>query len=106
MFFQCCAISFVENLTAESLSLDEEEFNMFMSGDKPVSTPWESALLACESLHLISENMKKIDSLKKRNQNIAKGLECFHKDLGDFDVSRINILTKTCNERLFAGAQS
>lgn len=60
-----------------------------MSGDKSFSTPWESALLACESLHLISENMKRMESLKKRNNNIASGLENFRKELFEFEVSCI-----------------
>lgn len=87
--FQCCAISFIENLTAQSLSMDEEEFDMFMSGSKPYSSPWESALMACESLHLISENMKRMEMLNTRNQNITKGIAQFEVDLKEFQVSRL-----------------
>uniref|UniRef100_A0A1A9ZWH7 VPS9 domain-containing protein n=1 Tax=Glossina pallidipes TaxID=7398 RepID=A0A1A9ZWH7_GLOPL len=80
----CCAMSFIENLTAESLGIDVKEFDILMSGSKPISTPWESALLACESLHLISENMKRMDMLKTRNQNITKGIDQFCSDLEEF----------------------
>lgn len=60
-----------------------------MSGDKAFSTPWESALLACEGLHLISENMKRMESLKKRNTSIATGIDNFRKDLEEFQVKFI-----------------
>ncbi|XP_037930344.1 rab5 GDP/GTP exchange factor-like, partial [Teleopsis dalmanni] len=82
----CCAISFIENLTGESLSIPEEEFNLLMSGDKPFSTPWESALLACESLHLISENMKRMESLKKCNSIISSGIENLKNEMDSFQV--------------------
>lgn len=80
----CCAISFIENLNGESLGITEEEFDLLMSGDKAFSTPWESALLACEGLHLISENMKRMESLKKRNTSIATGIDNCRKDLEEF----------------------
>ncbi|XP_075161149.1 rabaptin-5-associated exchange factor for Rab5 [Haematobia irritans] len=82
----CCAISFIENLTSQSLNMDEEEFNMLMSGSKPFSSPWESALMACESLHLISENMKRMEMLNTRNENITKGIAQFEMDLKDFEL--------------------
>uniref|UniRef100_A0A1I8PDU5 Rab5 GDP/GTP exchange factor n=1 Tax=Stomoxys calcitrans TaxID=35570 RepID=A0A1I8PDU5_STOCA len=82
----CCAISFIENLTAQSLNMDEEEFDMLMSGSKPFSSAWESALMACESLHLISENMKRMEMLNTRNENITKGIAQFEMDLKDFQL--------------------
>ncbi|XP_053952949.1 rab5 GDP/GTP exchange factor isoform X1 [Anastrepha ludens] len=86
----CCAISFIENLNAESLGISEEDFDLLMSGDKAFSTPWESALLACEGLHLISENMKRMELLKKRNASIAAGIENFRKDLADFQCEIVD----------------
>ncbi|KNC34700.1 hypothetical protein FF38_09134 [Lucilia cuprina] len=82
----CCAISFIENLTAQSLNMDEKEFDLLMSGSKHYSTPWESALMACESLHLISENMKRMEMLKTRNQNINSGIQQFALDLKEFQL--------------------
>jgi len=51
-------VSFVENLTAESLNMPVDEFDQYMSGKVvPVST-WDSALLMCEVIAL-SLNHKK-----------------------------------------------
>lgn len=80
----CCAISFIEKLSAESLEMDPEDFDLLMSGQKAYSTPWESALLACESLHLISENMKRMELLKKKNNNILNGITNLSKEINDF----------------------
>ncbi|XP_043647023.1 rab5 GDP/GTP exchange factor [Drosophila teissieri] len=80
----CSAIAFIENLNGESLGISSEEFEALMSGQQPYSTPWESALLACESLHLISENMKRMEMLQKRNALISSGITSFEKELIDF----------------------
>lgn len=48
MNFQCCAVSFIENLTAESLNMDEKEFNSYMCGERVPANTWESALMICE----------------------------------------------------------
>ncbi|GAB0090453.1 rab5 GDP/GTP exchange factor [Sergentomyia squamirostris] len=86
----CCAISFIENLTAESLSMAEEEFRELMSGEKLCNSAWESALLACESLNLISDNMKIMADLKKRNEDLQDGIEAMNRDMDEFknEISR------------------
>ncbi|KAH8339600.1 hypothetical protein KR067_001011 [Drosophila pandora] len=80
----CSAIAFIENLNGESLGISSEEFEALMSGQQSYSTPWESALLACESLHLISENMKRMEELQKKNTLISSGLTAFEKELIEF----------------------
>lgn len=47
-FAQCCAVSFIENLKAESLNMDEEEFEQFMTGQIIAPSTWETALIMCE----------------------------------------------------------
>lgn len=66
--------------------MDQKEFDLLMSGSKHYSTSWESALMACESLHLISENMKRMEMLKTRNRNISTGIQQFALDLQEFQV--------------------
>ncbi|XP_055530544.1 rab5 GDP/GTP exchange factor [Wyeomyia smithii] len=86
----CCAISFIENMTSESLSMSTEEFNGLMAGEKTGPSAWESALMACESLHLISENMKTMKSLGDRNEEILKNVALLNEDIESFnsEISR------------------
>ncbi|XP_055619054.1 rab5 GDP/GTP exchange factor [Toxorhynchites rutilus septentrionalis] len=86
----CCAISFIENLTSESLSMSVDEFNGLMNGEKTGPSAWESALMACESLHLISENMKTMKNLGARNEEILKNIEVLNGDITDMneEISR------------------
>ncbi|KAK0078384.1 hypothetical protein PV325_002556 [Microctonus aethiopoides] len=68
----CCAVSFIENLTAESLSMTQKDFNAFMSGERVPANTWESALTICESLHMMSEDITLLDELKTKNNDIVR----------------------------------
>lgn len=57
-----------------------------MAGKVSCNTPWESALLACESTHLLLENRKRVNLLKTRNDNISKGMDEFSKELDNFNM--------------------
>lgn len=72
----CCAVSFIENLTAESLNMDEKEFNAYMSGERVPANTWESALMICESLHLMCEDITLLDEMK------AEATEIMNEALG------------------------
>lgn len=86
---QCCAISFIENLTHESLKMPADEFHSLMSGDKAFSSAWESALMACESLHLISENMKTMQRLTSTTDTMFAGMNSMRADLKHFQASLV-----------------
>lgn len=66
----CCAVSFIENLTAESLNMDEKDFNAYMSGERVPANTWESALMICESLHLMCEDITLLNEMKAKTTEI------------------------------------
>ncbi|XP_046734225.1 rab5 GDP/GTP exchange factor isoform X2 [Diprion similis] len=66
----CCAVSFIENLTAESLNMPEQDFDAYMSGARVPASTWESALTMCESIHLMCEHITLLDELKAKNLEI------------------------------------
>ncbi|XP_052758833.1 rab5 GDP/GTP exchange factor isoform X2 [Galleria mellonella] len=44
----CCAVSFIENLTAESLNMDKKEFDCYMAMPASIGgSSWAAALLLC-----------------------------------------------------------
>lgn len=85
---QCCAISFIENLTHESLSMPQGEFNALMSGQMAIHSVWESALLSCEMMHMLDENCKTVTQLEKRNDETTVGIQQMDEDMTDFTVSK------------------
>lgn len=82
----CCAISFIENLTNESVQLTEEEFDSLMSGENGVHSAWESALIACESMNIITSNLKIMKNLHERNDSLMHKAEEFDAEMKDFKV--------------------
>lgn len=83
----CCAVSFIENLTFESVQLTKEEFDDLMSGENQIHSAWESALMACESLNLITSNMKIMKDLSERNHRLDDDMSLFAADMKEFKVS-------------------
>lgn len=90
----CCAVSFIEDLTAESLSISDYEFNELMSCQQPVPSAWECALMACESFHLISENISSIKELSHRCTEMQRGITALDNDMVDFKVGMVNRTTE------------
>lgn len=88
-FLQCCAISFIENISAESLSLTQAEFDSFMSGEHEGTSAWESALIACESLHQISENMKVMKTIAAKKEVLYSGIISLNEEIDTFGVSNV-----------------
>lgn len=77
----CCAVSFIENLTAESLNMPEKDFNAYMSGARVPASTWESALTMCESIHLMCEHITLLDELKTKNLDIVTEAEDLKKKM-------------------------
>lgn len=80
----CCAISFIENLTCESVQLSKDEFDELMSGENQIHSAWESALMACESLNIISSNMKIMKDLNTRSCRLEEDTSLFKCDMKEF----------------------
>lgn len=82
----CCAISFIEDLTAESLSMSQLEFDEQMSRKQPMPSAWDSALVACESFHMISEDCDQIRKMSKRCSDLKSAIASLDTDMGVFKV--------------------
>lgn len=83
----CCAISFIETITHESLAMPQTEFNALMSGTTPFHSVWESALMSCEVLHMTEENIKTIETFTTKNADTLVGIQTLNDDLIQFKVS-------------------
>ncbi|KAJ8960063.1 hypothetical protein NQ318_009505 [Aromia moschata] len=77
----CCAVSFIENLTAESLNMPEQEFQSYMSGEVTCVSAWESALVACEGMHQLCEHLALLKGLLERTAVVQDGTQKLREDM-------------------------
>ena len=63
-------MSFIENMKAESVNMDEEEFENYISGRSAPLESWRSNLLMCEGLQIMSQNLKTLGELKTKQESI------------------------------------
>ena len=68
----CCAMSFIENLKAESVNMDPEEFEDYVSGRSVPLESWRSNLLMCDGLQKMSQNLKILSELKSQQEQILQ----------------------------------
>eukprot|EP00093_Oithona_nana_P004329 04329.XXX_129366_132088_1 [CDS] Oithona nana genome sequencing. len=84
-FFQCCAMSFIENLTAESVNMDPEEFESYTSGKSVPLESWRSNLLMCDGLQKMSQNLKVLSDLKSQQEQILKDAKKLEEEMAKFE---------------------
>ncbi|XP_057656208.1 rab5 GDP/GTP exchange factor isoform X1 [Diorhabda carinulata] len=77
----CCAVSFIENLTAESLNMPQQEFEAYMSGELTVVSAWESALVACEGMHQLCEHLSLLKGLSERTTTVQNTTHKLSEDI-------------------------
>uniref|UniRef100_A0A069DW96 Putative vacuolar sorting protein 9 n=1 Tax=Panstrongylus megistus TaxID=65343 RepID=A0A069DW96_9HEMI len=80
----CCAVSFIENLTAESLNMQEDEFRQYMEGKILPSSTWDSALIMCEGMHLMAENAAIFGDLRKRHESVMNEIVALKEEMVKF----------------------
>ena len=84
VLFQCCAMTFIENLSAESVNMDPEEFETYTSGKSVPLESWRSNLLMCDGLQKMSQNLKVLAELKTQQKEILEGAKQLQLDLEKF----------------------
>ena len=86
----CCAMSFIENMTAESISIDPKEFESYITGKSVPPGSWRTSLLMCDGLQVTSQNLKSLAELKKKHDivisqalQLQQEMDAFQKDVED-----------------------
>lgn len=67
--------------------MSQQEFEAYMSGAVTSVSAWESALVACESMHQLNEHLSILKSLSERTTDVTKGTEKLREDILKFKVS-------------------
>lgn len=66
--------------------MTEEEFSGYMSGTITTVSPWESALVACESMHQLCEHLEQLTGLNDRNKIVQDETKKLRDEMDKFKV--------------------
>ena len=79
-------MSFIENMTAESINMETEEFESYVSGKAVPPGSWRTSLLMCEGLQQMSQNLKCLSDLKTRHDHLLKEAVKLQEEMNAFQV--------------------
>ena len=79
----CCALNFIENLTATSLSLPQSEFDSFMSGEIPPGS-WGATLIMCEGIQSVNTSLATLKELTDIQEKIMADCDRLERDMEQF----------------------
>ncbi|XP_044179322.1 rab5 GDP/GTP exchange factor-like [Acropora millepora] len=84
----CAALSFIENINAQALSMTEEEFNRKMFGDDTDSSEQSKASpeppVTCKGLELMKANLEILGGLRERQMKLKKDALCLQEEMTEF----------------------
>ena len=80
----CCAMSFIENMTAESINIDPKEFESYVTGKSVPPGSWRTSLLMCDGLQVTSQNLKTLAELRNRQENVISNAVKLQKEMDAF----------------------
>jgi len=83
----CCALSFIQNLTAASLNLPQLEFDSYMSGEEVPPGSWKGSLLVCEGVQTMNHNLKTLANLTLQHNKLTADYNTLEKDMLEFQTS-------------------
>lgn len=89
----CCAVTFIENLSGESLNLSEELFNQYMSGEAVPVEGLEESVHLSEPLRIMYANQASLNDLLDKKCQIDADLADAHQKLEDLQQNAMARLT-------------
>nr|CAH0101346.1 unnamed protein product [Daphnia galeata] len=81
----CCAVSFLENLTSDSLGLSAEEFDRYMSGKSIPFASLQAGVMVSEGLRLMYQNMSTLSELRHKQINLQQQILELKSDMEIFN---------------------
>lgn len=86
----CCAVSFLKELDANSLSISEDEFNSYMKGEKPLRAKkirHRRYTVTCDGLEGMQHNLEEISQLRELQSKTLEQCRTTRKEMDEFRVN-------------------
>lgn len=80
----CCAVAFIEDLTAESLNMSQDEFDSYVSGEALPPGGYEENAFLCEGLRLMYQNLAALSDLRQRQDKLMAETLLLREDMNKF----------------------
>lgn len=84
----CCALSFIEKLDAQALSMSQEEFNRYMNGDETdgaeQTKPKPEPPVTCKGLELMKSNLEVLGTLRERQLKLKEDALVLQEQMTEF----------------------
>lgn len=80
----CCAVAFIEGLTAKSLNLSEDEFDRYVSGVALPPGSCEQNAYLCEGLRIMYQNLATLSDLQQRHEKLQAEAISLREDIKEF----------------------
>jgi hypothetical protein len=91
----CCAVTFIDSLTAESLNLPQDEFDQYMSGTTAPPGGYDHGILMCEGLRLMYRNLSALESLRQRQDKLMTDALTLQDEMKSFKTAIIREVQDT-----------
>ncbi|KAL7644123.1 UNVERIFIED_CONTAM: hypothetical protein RMT77_004946 [Armadillidium vulgare] len=79
----CCAVSFIEKLTADSLGLTQPEFERYMSGDALPPNALDGTYM-CDGMQLMQQNLDNLSELEIRLNEMLESYDSIMNNMEEF----------------------
>ncbi|XP_050728313.1 rab5 GDP/GTP exchange factor-like [Eriocheir sinensis] len=83
----CCAVAFIEHVTADSLGLTEDEYQRYMTGLALPPHALEGDAWLCEGMRVMQQNLKTLDDLQAKMDHLVSHSDELMKEMDDLKES-------------------
>jgi len=91
----CCAVTFIDSLTADSLNLPQDEFEQYMSGTAAPPGGYDHGILMCEGLRLMYRNLSALEQLRQRQDKLMGDALALQDEMKTFKSSIVKEVQDT-----------
>ncbi len=80
----CCATAFIENISADSLNMSEQDFQSYVSGEAQPPGYYQQSTFLCEALRILCSNNAMLSDLNERQTKFENDIKQLNDSIEQF----------------------